>query len=817
MPEWQPPSNKTIDPANAIREAYGFHQQGRLAEAEQIYTNILAARPRYLDALHLLGVLKYQAGEYTEALRLIEAALRQKPKAPEVYRNHGLVLRALTRHQNAVASFNRALALRPDYPDALFDRGIALQALNRNQEALASFDRVLALKPDHTSAFNSRGVALAMLGREEEALASFERAIALDPGHADAHYNCGNALGALERHEDALGAYDKALKFKPDFADALTNRGNSLQALARYSEALADYDQALALQPDNAITLNNCGNVLQALMRCEEALVAYDRALALAPDHVEIRCGRANALQSMNRHDEAVHCYDATLALNPNHVLALRNRGGSLHLMNRYQEALECYDTALRLAPNDPEIMFVACMAELPVLYLDEPEIARQRTAYEQRLDVLCHTVDHAPMPAKFAKAVGSSQPFYLGYQGYNNRDLQQRYGSLVCRIMAARFPQAALPAPPQRHEPVRVGIVSGYFRNHSVWKVPTRGWLKMLDRRQFRLFGYHTGTEQDVDTREAALLCERFVQGPLSTAQWRAEILSDEPHVLIYPEIGMNSASAPLAAQRLAPIQCISLGHPDTSGFPTLDYFLSSDGMEPPDGEAHYTERLVRLPNLSIYYEPLDTPPPLQRTEFGLRADATVFWCGQSLYKYLPQFDHVFPHIARGVGNCQFLFIEFQKGQHITEAFRKRLQGAFAACGLRADDYCVVLPRLSQQKFIAATGLADIFLDSIGWSGFNSTLESLPHDLPIVTRKGPLMRGCHSTAVLQMMGMTETITETVNDYVLTAVRLAKDVAWRRSVSDSIAANKHRVYRDTASIVALEDFLDHAARTGGGR
>ncbi len=274
-----------------------------------------------------------------------------------------------------------------------------------------------------------------------------------------------------------------------------------------------------------------------------------------------------------------------------------------------------------------------------------------------------------------------------------------------------------------------------------------------------------------------------------------------------------MDNVSAALAAMRLAPVQCMSLGHPDTSGYPTLDYFLTADLMEPPDGESHYTERLVRLPNISVHYEPLDTPAlPITRAELGLRADATVFWSGQSLYKYVPQFDEVFARIAKKAGDCQLAFIRYPKGEHVTEQFRARLDRAFAAVGLRAADYYVILPRLDQHHFVAAIGQCDIVLDSIGWSGFNSTVEGLAHDLPIVTLAGPLMRSRHTTGVLRMMGVTETIAATVDDYVAAAVRLAKDRDWRTSIKDKIAANKHRIYRDRSCIKALEDFLDHAVR-----
>ena len=72
------------------------------------------------------------------------------------------------------------------------------------------------------------------------------------------------------------------------------------------------------------------------------------------------------------------------------------------------------------------------------------------------------------------------------------------------------------------------------------------------------------------------------------------------------------------LAALWLAPIQCASWGHPDTTGLPTIDYFLSGELMEPPDADEHYTERLVRLPNLAIYYEPLELASlPLTRAQW--------------------------------------------------------------------------------------------------------------------------------------------------------------------------------------------------------
>jgi protein O-GlcNAc transferase len=234
---------------------------------------------------------------------------------------------------------------------------------------------------------------------------------------------------------------------------------------------------------------------------------------------------------------------------------------------------------------------------------------------------------------------------------------------------------------------------------------------------------------------------------------------------------------------------------------------------MEPADGQDHYTEQLVRLPNLSFHYEPPETShAAIERSTLGMRSTATAFWCGQSLFKYLPQFDEVFARIAREHADCQFVFIGHHAVPEVTLLFRQRLERAFAAVGLKAADHCVFLPRLDPHKFAAAIGCCDIILDSIGWSGCNSTFESLHHHLPIVTMAGRLMRGRHTMAILRMMNVTETITETLDDYVATAVRLATDADWRRQVSARMAAGRDAVYRDRACIEALEAFLSRVTQ-----
>lgn len=836
--------------AEALHYAHSAHQAGHFPEAERVYRLILKAEPKQFDALHLLGVLEAQRGRADEAIRLLSRAINVNPRSAEALSNRANVLRDLERYEEALESLNRALAIKPNFPEALNNRGNVLHSLGRLAEALASYDQALAFNPDYAKALANRGDVLRALKRHDEALASCDRAIALSPDLAEALNNRGNVLDELGRREEALADYERALGLKPGYESAAINRSHVLQRLGRHEDALQACQRALRVKPQAAKILIAQGDALRGLQRYQEALASYQQAASLDAADTQLLCGRAEALLALKRHEEALASCDRALELEPGSPEAIYHRGNVLRDIRRYDEAVANYaealskkpdfaeahyglaqllkdqgsraaaaahfERALSLRPDLTEAEFALTLAELPILYRSAPEIAERRAGYEDRLRALADAIEQGRVTGDLVTGLGASSPFYLAYQGLDDRGLRSLYGKMACRIMADRYPAAKLADPPARRERLRIGIVTGYFRRHTVWKLMLEGWLSQLDRSKFELLGYYTGTERDAETSAAAAGCERFVQGPLPLARWREEIQADAPHLILYPEVGMDSTSAQLAAQRLAPVQCVSWGHPETTGMPTIDYFLSSALMEPPGGEAHYTERLIRLPNLSIYYEPPARPgAELDRPALGIRETSPAYWCGQSLFKYLPQYDEVYPRIAREVRDAQFVFIEHHMGSEITDTFRNRLDDAFARFGMTGRDHYLFLPRLSEEGFIAATGLCDIYLDSIGWSGGNTTLESLEHCLPIVATKGPLMRGRHSAAMLTRMGIKETIAETLDDYVSIAVRLGLQSGWRDDIARRICERKHLVYRDKECIAGLETFLERAARSVG--
>ena len=114
--------------------------------------------------------------------------------------------------------------------------------------------------------------------------------------------------------------------------------------------------------------------------------------------------------------------------------------------------------------------------------------------------------------------------------------------------------------------------------------------------------------------------------------------------------------------------------------------------------------------------------------------------------------------------------------------------------------------------RSLACCGRCDVYLDTIGFSGFNTAMQAVECALPIVTREGSFLRGRLAGGILKRMGLAELVTATEAEYVNLAVRLARDVPYSESVRKRIVASRHILYDDVAPVRALEEFLAAVAR-----
>ena len=277
-----------MDIVHILQQAVVLQQQGRFAQAESLYLQVLQVQPDNFDAMHLLGVLARQTARPELALDLIGRAIRINPQQAAAYCNAGAALQDLGRTEEALASYEKALELKPDYALALNNRGNALSKLLRHDESLASYQQAIAVKPDYAEAHHNHGTALHKLHRYEAALLSYRRALQLSPGFVDALNSQGIALHALRDFEAAMASYERVLQIRPDHADAWCNRGMALQKLQRFEQAVDSYEQALGINSQFVNAHLYRANSLRSLGRVDEAIAAYARARELGADPEQI-------------------------------------------------------------------------------------------------------------------------------------------------------------------------------------------------------------------------------------------------------------------------------------------------------------------------------------------------------------------------------------------------------------------------------------------------------------------------------------------------------------------------------------------------
>jgi CRISPR-associated protein Csy1 len=222
---------------------------------------------------------------------------------------------------------------------------------------------------------------------------------------------------------------------------------------------------------------------------------------------------------------------------------------------------------------------------------------------------------------------------------------------------------------------------------------------------------------------------------------------------------------------------------------------------MEPPEAAGHYTEKLVTLPGIGTRYRAPMVPADALREAFGLPAGIPLLLCPQSLFKIHPDNDALFARVLQAVPAAQLVLFE-GRDPSLTARFRARL----AAAGI-GDARLRLLPQCGHDDFLRINRVCDGMLDTLHWSGGNTSLDAIACGLPIVTLPGRFMRGRQSAGMLRLMGIDELVARDPDHYVEIAARLCLDGAWRDAVRARIVAARDRVFDDPAPIAALAEFL----------
>jgi protein O-GlcNAc transferase len=533
-------------------------------------------------------------------------------------------------------------------------------------------------------------------------------------------------------------------------------------------DAEAQFRRALEVDPRHADAANNLGAMLLMKGQGEAALPHFAAALAQAPNDVRYAANLARALVQAGRLDAASKALSALARLDPANA-------GAYHLCD-----------ALLVSDIVPDADYPARVRQ---------EIAARLSALETQNHLLA---DPLVFPATY---------FPLSYHGLGNVDIVRRLAALHLRWNPALGDVAphirGWKRPAGR---ARIGIASRFLRDHSIGNT-SRGLVERLDRARFEVTVVRFEPSRGDETSRAIdAAADAVVTLPAQLDRAREALAAQAFDILFYQDVGMEPLSYCLALARLAPVQLTSFGHPDTTGIPNIDYFLSSSLYEPPGASGQYSEKLVTLEGmgtLAYYHRPQSAAPRPSRESLGLGDVQHLYLCPQTLFKIQPEMDGLFAAIAERDPLATIVLIEAGH-RSMRPALERRWQAQVPQVAGRIR----FVPAMPFKDYLGLVASADVILDTVHFNGQNTTLEALALDIPVVTWPRAFQRGRHGLGMYAAMGFTELVATDAADYASKAVRVATDAAFRVHCVERIVATRGVLFESDRFIRAAEAALE---------
>ncbi len=499
-----------------------------------------------------------------------------------------------------------------------------------------------------------------------------------------------------------------------------------------------------------------------------------------------------NLRQNQDLQPAAIDCYRKAIAAQPHLTAARQNLAYLLANLGHAEESREAFEELLRLDPSPLNRLLSASI--LPIIYDSITDLKRWRKQQSDTLQALVNedaSVDAAQQLVPTA--------FFFPYQGLNDVEIMANRG----RVIQGRNTRQKSSFQPKSHaspDRIKIGFLSASFRNHTIGRLNI-GRIEHLDRTRFHVTVCSPSPPSDVYGFRFRRAADRFIQIPHNVAEAIDTLSSLDLDVLLFADVGMDALCSTLAYSRLCHVQCVTWGHPITTGSPYMDFFLSSQLLDNPDSQDHYTEQLIRMPLLGTFYERPAVPADSSRIRalVDIPADANIYGCPQTLFKLHPDDDETFRAILEADPDAIILCIEARRPE-----WTKRLVQRWTRSMPHVVHRIRFLPTLDHENFLRLLLECDVLLDPLHFSGGNSSYEAFAMGTPVITRQGPFLRSRITSALYRRMRFTECIADCTETYIQLALKTGMDREYRHHVTTSIQRQSHALFSDIAEVRCFE-------------
>ena len=630
------------------------------------------------------------------------------------------------------------------------------ESLRRSGEWAATeraYRRVLDLNPARLEALVALGAGLVAHGRPAEALPFLLRACDQPESGFEAWHALGVARLALGDAVLAEATLSNAGRAAPDRLDIALHRADAALAAGTAESELARLEAAAEVSPLDTLPLRARAHLLEAMGRLDESADALEAAAEIAPADAGCAAALGFSLIRLDRADEAETALRRALALDP---LCQQARADLVAVLIRrlhFPEA-EALVRGLLSERGEEALMLSNLATALVGQARQEEAIAAARRATEV-----------APEAIQSWRILSCVLPYLASAEEH----------TATVRACARRYPRGELSpfanaAEPER--PLRVGLLSNALRTHPVGWLTLAGW-EALDRTAFDLVCLGPHSPGNLFARRfAARACAWHDTRGSSDAAIAA--LCREQHLDIVVDLGGHGEAGRLGvlAHRAAPVQVKWVGSQvGSSGLPEMDWFLTDRWETPPDSADLYHERLLRLPDGYVCYEPPPYAPDVVPLP-ALTARGVTFGCFNNLAKVTHEVVATWAAVLAAVPGSRLVL---KAPQLDDPALPPQVRARLTSAGLDTDR--ILLRGASAHRdHLASYAEIDIALDPFPYSGGLSTCEALWMGVPTITLPGRSFASRHTLSHQENAGLSGWAAASPDEYVALAARWASDL-----------------------------------------
>ena len=579
----------------------------------------------------------------------------------------------------------------------------------------------------------------AAAGRVDDALAKYRAALKRSPALPEVHYNVGVLLARKGELAGAERSLDEAVRLKPAWAQAHLALGHFFFRQARYADAERAFGRAATHAPDSVEALFNLATSRDRQRRWGDAIPPLKQAREVAPDNEDVWFALRGHLLLFHRDEEA---FEDFRRFEPRAALSARIVAAGL--------------LSARIAPGtDYETKYLPLALDWPY-QPGESAYAAVAVAQAQYYDV-------------------SRQALLRVYQAHDHVRQAER-GSI------ADFATPRTTAGKQ----IRIGYLSADFRSHVMGRL----MLEVVRRHDTERFAVHAYSlavrelEDDVTTQFRAA-CAGFRRLDDADDASAARLIADDGIDILVDLMGHSGSSRPtILLYKPAPLIITHLGNHGAIGMRQVDFKLTDAHADLTDAAAFQIEAPLALEGCVLPFRRVAaaSEAPVTRADLGLAAEAPLFGVFVSLLKLSPRCLALWKRILDAVPGSVLAFSPERQAQRAL--YRRRLE----SFGIAAERIVFVPWALDDAIDRARYRLIDVVLDTLPYTGGDTTAAALDMGVPVVTRVGERQAERMTFSLLAHLGVTSTVAHDDDDYVAIACRLARDRPWRDAVAAEIVA-----------------------------